>query len=194
MPNFKWWQVQEIEVSVLALLPEAPVPSKAQKGRPCHPHPLRYWLHQMLATLRNRAKNRFYNESVLRINPANSPPREDSAREAPPPPTSQPTPTPWPFTWSPRQTAEGLGQLYPNCHADRVVGMPICTPRWPGPYVKEPEMKGAETGETALLQAELDSSTKTLGFLPTSNTHSLWETGQSCPSTPPPCLTCEMGT
>lgn len=59
------------------------------KGSPCHPHPLQYCLHQMLAMLRNRIKNSLYNESVLRITWANSPRGEDTAREAPPPPTSQ---------------------------------------------------------------------------------------------------------
>lgn len=88
VPSFKLWQVQEVQVSVLALLPGAPVPHRAQRGRR-HPHPLRYWLHQMLATLRNRAKNRFYNESVLRINRANSPPGEDTLHQGgTTPPTS----------------------------------------------------------------------------------------------------------
>lgn len=78
VPSFKLRQVQEAGDSVLVLLPEAPGPSSAQKGRPCHSHPLRYWLHQMLATLRNKAENSLYNESVLRITWANSPPGEDT--------------------------------------------------------------------------------------------------------------------
>lgn len=78
MPSFKLWQVQEVEDSVLTLLPEAPVPRNVQRSNPCHPHPIHCWLHQMLATLRNRAKNRLYNESVLRITWANSPSGEDT--------------------------------------------------------------------------------------------------------------------
>lgn len=54
-PRFKLQQMQEVEVSVLALLPVAPGPSKAQRGRP-PPPPLRYWLHQMLAHLETGLK------------------------------------------------------------------------------------------------------------------------------------------
>lgn len=31
-PSFKLWQVQKVRVSVLALLPGAPVPHRAQRG------------------------------------------------------------------------------------------------------------------------------------------------------------------
>lgn len=39
VPSFKLWQVREVEVSVLALLPQAPVPHKVQRGLlPPPPH------------------------------------------------------------------------------------------------------------------------------------------------------------
>lgn len=129
--------MREVQDSVLALLPVAPGPSKAQRGRPCHPYPLQYELHQMLATLRNRAKNRLHNESVLRITRANSPPGEDTlpGRHHLLPPPSPAWPISRPFLQSPPQSTQDLGGLYPNCWADGDMGTltPPPTPqaRWP---------------------------------------------------------------
>lgn len=125
------------------------------KGVARHPHPLRYWLHQMLATLRNRAKNRFYNESVLRINRANSPPGEDTlCQGGTTPPTSSPS---LPSTRSPPLSAEGLGTT-PQLPYRQSMASPL-QEGW-GSKVQQLEKTPAPGG--------VDCSTGTPGFPPSS--------------------------